>query len=644
MCCKYYWYLSIVLLSASLPWQAAVARSFPAEDASSPMPKVRLTDIAATDSELLGTAEETSVGIAMLGSMAMLSEETREVNPVEINLLEKKGTEATLAGLPFTDLELRETTINNTGGTIEPWLTPDTTPSEHPDSVPEEPFEEPPLELRDLNVVSQTPRVDELSDVDPDNWAFQALRSLVDEYQCIAGYPDNTFRGDQPTTRFEFAAVLSSCLNTIVELEPQNRDTVAGLRQRFAPELQELEADVEALESVVTELRGNQFSSTTRLFGQAIFGFQGRGDNTADFFPVDGVADTDDPGAGNVTFFSNAQLFLLSRLSRRDLLFIGLQAGNGNSLFDGESGTVLGLTNNIRLAYEADTDFDVELSDLTYRRLIGDSFALIIGAEGVNPISVFRGPSEAEGAGSGPLSLFAQRNPILSIGNGDTGIGFDWQILERLSLQGVYAVSDANRPDVGIFEGDRTLGFQLTASPFDSLNIGLNYINDFSESGSLGTGIGDSQLTAGDAITTNAFGGTIAWEATPRFTIGGWGGYTISVTPGESGSVNTVNWMAFLNFPDLFGPGHLGGFYIGQPPRITDSDLVQGQNIPDLLAGGLGDPGDQPGSTLHIEAFYRYQLTDNISLTPGFIVLLDPANTPDSDNIVIGALRTTFRF
>lgn len=52
----------------------------------------------------------------------------------------------------------------------------------------------------------------------------------------------------------------------------------------------------------------------------------------------------------------------------------------------------------------------------------------------------------------------------------------------------------------------------------------------------------------------------------------------------------------------------------------------------------------QPDATLHIEAFYRYQMTDNISLTPGVIVLVNPDNTAGSDTITIGALRTTFRF
>jgi hypothetical protein len=108
--------------------------------------------------------------------------------------------------------------------------------------------------------------------------------------------------------------------------------------------------------------------------------------------------------------------------------------------------------------------------------------------------------------------------------------------------------------------------------------------------------------------------------------------------------VETFNWMAFLNLPDLFGKGNLGGLYVGQPPRITNSDLPVGRNIPDFFASGLGRPGDQPGTTTHVEAFYRFRVSNNISITPGVVVIFDPANTPASDTITIGAVRTTFVF
>lgn len=40
---------------------------------------------------------------------------------------------------------------------------------------------------------AQVTSVSQLSDVQPTDWAFQALQSLVERYGCIAGYPDGTF-------------------------------------------------------------------------------------------------------------------------------------------------------------------------------------------------------------------------------------------------------------------------------------------------------------------------------------------------------------------------------------------------------------------------------------------------------------------
>ncbi|MHC5729993.1 MAG: iron uptake porin, partial [Nostoc sp.] len=143
---------------------------------------------------------------------------------------------------------------------------------------------------------------------------------------------------------------------------------------------------------------------------------------------------------------------------------------------------------------------------------------------------------------------------------------------------------------------------------------------------------------------TNAVGATVTWQISPHISAGAWGGYTKSYIPGRSGNVETTNYMVFLNFPDLFSKGNLAGIYVGQPPKITSSDLPIGNNVPDFVNTGLGRAGGQPGTTTQIEAFYRFQLTDNISITPGIIHILEPGNTPDSDSVTIGILRSTFTF
>ena len=43
-------------------------------------------------------------------------------------------------------------------------------------------------------------------------------KTALHRHNCIAGFPNNTYRGTQPLTRYEFAAGLNSCLNQIERL------------------------------------------------------------------------------------------------------------------------------------------------------------------------------------------------------------------------------------------------------------------------------------------------------------------------------------------------------------------------------------------------------------------------------------------
>ena len=63
------------------------------------------------------------------------------------------------------------------------------------------------------------------TDIDPDHWAYQAVQRLVNNYGCLAGYPDNSFGGDQLVSRYEFAAGLNACLEALRILSPA--DTVS---------------------------------------------------------------------------------------------------------------------------------------------------------------------------------------------------------------------------------------------------------------------------------------------------------------------------------------------------------------------------------------------------------------------------------
>jgi hypothetical protein len=73
---------------------------------------------------------------------------------------------------------------------------------------------------REPDPLAQITSVSQLSDVQPTDWAFQALQSLVETYGILQGYPDGSFRGDRALTRYEFAAGLNAFLDTIADSMP----------------------------------------------------------------------------------------------------------------------------------------------------------------------------------------------------------------------------------------------------------------------------------------------------------------------------------------------------------------------------------------------------------------------------------------
>ena len=501
---------------------------------------------------------------------------------------------------------------------------------------------------------SSVTSVSQLSDVRPTDWAFTALQSLSERYQLNFGYPDGTFRGRQALSRYEFAAALNSALDKVNDLVSsgladkvgkEDLVTLQKLQEEFASELATLRGRVDALDAKTAKLEAQQFSTTTKLYGQAIFGLQGRFGNSAQ---IGAGAKTKDP-ATNVTFGQQVQLSLVTQFSDRSILLTGLQAGNLNTGADPLT-SLYALNNGYtRLGYEGNTANTFVLSDLTYRFLPTNSLAILVGARGVNAVNVFRGPNRVEGAGSGPISLFAQRNPIIGFNAGQAGLGFDWQINKNFSLQGVYSAGEPATAtgDGGLFGGNTSIGVQLAANLFDRLDLALYYLNSYTNSGTLNNPVGDNIIglvSPASKFSTNSFGSTVSWNVSKKLNFGGWLGFSSSNIKDSTGSVETFNWMAFSNLVDTFREGDLLGLYVGQPPKITSSSLAGGINYPSLYNGTGGVAGGQPASTTHVELFYRYPISKNITITPGLIFLFNPAQSANNDTVTIGALRTTFSF
>ncbi len=171
----------------------------------------------------------------------------------------------------------------------------------------------------------QVTSVSQLSDVKPTDWAFQALQSLVERYGCIAGYPNGTYRGNRAMTRYEFAAGLNACLDRVNELiatatadlvKKEDLVTLQRLREEFSAELVTLRGRVDALEAKTAVLEANQFSTTTKLNGEAIISAIGA---------TGGAPNRNDP---NIVLVNRVRLNLNTSFTGKDLLITGLQSYN----------------------------------------------------------------------------------------------------------------------------------------------------------------------------------------------------------------------------------------------------------------------------------------------------------------------------
>ncbi|NJP10945.1 MAG: carbohydrate porin, partial [Leptolyngbyaceae cyanobacterium RU_5_1] len=92
------------------------------------------------------------------------------------------------------------------------------------------------------------------------------------------------------------------------------------------------------------------------------------------------------------------------------------------------------------------------------------------------------------------------------------------------------------------------------------------------------------------------------------------------------------NWAIGVALPDLGRKGNLGGLLVGMEPKLTDIDAS--------VNGGQADRD----TSLHIEGFYRFRISDNIAITPGLIWLTAPNHDARNDDLIIGVIRTVFYF
>jgi hypothetical protein len=497
------------------------------------------------------------------------------------------------------------------------------------------------------NFLNQVNNVSQLRDVSPTDWSYEALKSLVDRYGCISGFPNQTYRGSQSLSRYEFAAGLNSCLNQIERLiansgtvSPEDLDTIKRLNQDFKTELTTLGNRTDNLEARTSSLEDHQFSSTTKLTGEAVL-------SVGDVLTGENVSGQEIDS--EVVFGNRSRLAFNTSFTGKDLLLTQFTAGNFPS-FSSVTGTAEG-----DLGLIADNDNNLKLLVAFYSFPIGDRTTVVVEGTGgiaydfadtINPLDFYNDSA------SGSISAFGVRNPIYNQVAG-AGIGVRSQLSDSFELSAGYLAPSANNPEQanGLFNGAYAALGQVVFKPGDRFKLGLTYVNAYNQGDTFtGSNLANfnsfvaNQVGETVPISSNSYGIETSFRISDRFIISGWGGYTnnrvresVIGNNGQSvssGEQDIWNWAVTLAFPDLLREGNLGGIVVGMEPKVTSSNISI-----------TGVPENTNSDTsLHIEGFYQYQLTDNIAVTPGVVWVTAPDHKSTNSDVIIGTLRTTFTF
>jgi hypothetical protein len=356
-------------------------------------------------------------------------------------------------------------------------------------------------------------------------------------------------------------------------------------------------------------LEAQQFSTTTKLQGQAIFAGQ-YGDQL------------ETPGIDNrASAIARVRLSFNTSFTGNDLLQTTLETGNAGNDFINESGLAL---DGSGLDY-AGVGSEVTLQKLAYTFKPTKDLSVTVGP--VLEASDFIDANsyaneEAEDFGS----TFFLNNPLIVPTEPGAGAGIDWNINGGpFSVRATYvassptnAISDGlgggglfGDPNQGSVELEYARPFGKDEKNNFAVRLQYTHSNIFDFLG-LGTSVQQNVLGINTEATFGRFGifGRFGYSFDPKII-------------GQAGDPDYfMTWMAGVGVRDLFVPGSLLAAAVGQP----------------LIVQGAAGP-----EQTNIEAFYRFPVNDNISITPAVTVILDPSNA-NQNTIIQGVLRTTFSF
>jgi len=568
----------------------------------------------------------------------------------------------------------------------------------------------------------QITSISQFGDVQPTDWAYQALNNLVEQYGCVAGYPNGTFKGAKPLSRYEAAALLNSCLDRVTEAT----DELKRLAEEFQRELAVIRGRIDGIEKKIGKLEAAQFSTTTKLQGEVTYDigavtFNGsqNGPSTAagsGYVAPPGVtpntvnsgkyAQPNNRNWGALTFNYDARLNLNTSFTGKDLLYTRLRSGNfTNSVFNGQPYSLLALDK----AFAPTGGNNVfNLDRLYYRFPVGKEFTALVGARARNTEFLAITPSFYKADLLDAFTLNGAPATYNKATGGAFGLMWKQQVKKgnpyfAASTSYVAPNADNSNPTAG---GIMTSGsggsfltqvgwagpqFALTAAwRYGQCNTGLTrrgtqYANQNLPCDGDGLGAGTvSPFWSGTSYSNN-FALGAAWQPIqsgliPSVSLG-WGISTVShanynaynvpanatangvqnifPTYGNVRNITSLqSWQIGLQWNDLFAKGNAAGFSFGQPTYVSgvSQNRIQkpfrketvGKVTKSFYDGFYDSPNGANDGNFAFEWWYKFQVSNNISVTPALFFLSRPngqftANGL-SNNAFGGLIQTQFKF
>jgi len=201
----------------------------------------------------------------------------------------------------------------------------------------------------------------------------------------------------------------------------------------------------------------------------------------------------------------------------------------------------------------------------------------------------------------------------LRIPDESSGLGFDLEFGDALTLSGGYLSPTDVASDPSETNGLSTVHSAFANLVFDvndRFKLGLSYIHSY-----FPVMMSHREYSSGcaGALRRSCDYRQFLWSASelpvqPWPDSFGWAGYTNAIlengaalaeaSTGDNAEI--WNYAAGLALPDFGKEGNLLGLVAGVPPRAGRNDF-----------GARRDDD----TSIHLEGFYRYQLTDNIAIT-----------------------------